>query len=219
LFVIENNKMVFKSYYKMPAAQTDQENCVAHNGSLLPIPGREVMVQAFYQGGLTVFDWTDAAKPYEIAFFDRGPINAERLVSGGSWSAYWYNGHIVSSEIFRGLDIFDLVANPNLTQNEIDAMNTVKLDYWNPQEQRKFVWPPSFALAKAYVDQLERSKGLTEARLTVVRNSLASAEKASGGARRTALQQLATALDVDAKGSSDAAKVRLLSATVTDLAK
>ncbi|HEX5214027.1 MAG TPA: hypothetical protein VFV98_01120, partial [Vicinamibacterales bacterium] len=219
LFVIENNKMVFKSYYKMPAAQTDQENCVAHNGSLLPIPGREVMVQAFYQGGLTVFDWTDAAKPYEIAFFDRGPINADRLVSGGSWSAYWYNGHIVSSEIFRGLDIFDLVANPNLTQNEIDAMNTVRLDYWNPQEQRKFVWPPSFALARAYVDQLERSKGLTEARLTVVRNSLAAAEKASGGARRTALQQLATALDVDAKGSSDAAKVRMLLGAVNDLAK
>ncbi|HET9370915.1 MAG TPA: hypothetical protein VFO19_11730 [Vicinamibacterales bacterium] len=219
IFTIENNKMVFKSYYKMPAAQTDTENCVAHNGSLLPIPGREVMVQAFYQGGLTVFDWTDPAKPYEIAFFDRGPINAERLVSGGSWSAYWYNGYIVSSEIFRGLDIFEMVANPNLTQNEIDAMNTVKLDYWNPQEQRKFVWPPSFALARAYVDQLERSKGLSAARLTAVRNALAAAEKAGGGARRTALTTLATSLNADISGSSDADKVRMLQTAVTDLSK
>jgi hypothetical protein len=219
IFTIENNKMVFKSYYKMPAAQTDQENCVAHNGSLLPIPGREVMVQAFYQGGLTVFDWTDPAKPYEIAFFDRGPINAERLVSGGSWSAYWYNGYIVSSEIFRGLDIFEMVANPNLTQNEIDAMNTVKLDYWNPQEQRKFVWPPSFALARAYVDQLERSKGLSPARLTAVRNALAAAEKANGGARRTGLTTLATSLDADISGSSDANKVRMLQTAITDLSK
>ena len=211
--------MVFKSYYKMPAAQTDQENCVAHNGSLLPIPGRDVMVQAFYQGGLTVFDWTDPAKPYEIAYFDRGPINAERLVSGGSWSAYWYNGYLVSSEIFRGLDIFEMVAIPNLTQNEIDAMNTVKLDYWNPQEQRKFVWPPSFAMARAFVDQLERSKGLSADRITAVRTALASAEKANGGARRTALTGLAASLNADAAGSSDAAKVRKLIAAVTDLAK
>jgi hypothetical protein len=142
LFAIENNKMVFKSYYKMPAAQTEFENCVAHNGSNIPIPGREVMVQAFYQGGLTVFDWTDPAKPFEVAFHDRGPLDGTRMMSGGSWSAYWYNGVIVSSEIARGLDIFELLPNPLITQNEIDAAKTVKMDYWNTQEQRRFVWPP-----------------------------------------------------------------------------
>jgi LVIVD repeat len=219
LFTIEKNKLVFHSYYKMPAAQTDQENCVAHNGSMIPIPGRDVMVQAFYQGGLTIFDWTDVAHPKEIAFFDRGPLMADRLGSAGSWSAYWYNGVIVSSEIARGLDIYELVANPNITQNEIDAAKTVKFDYFNTQEQRKFVWPPSFALAKAYVDQLERSKGLSAARITAVRQALTAAEGQSGGARRTALTTLATSITADAAGSSDAAKVKLLAAAVTDLAK
>jgi hypothetical protein len=219
IFAIENNKMVFKSYYKMPAAQTDQENCVAHNGSNIPIPGREVMVQAFYQGGLTIFDWTDPAKPFEVAFHDRGPLDATRLRSGGSWSAYWYNGVIVSSEIARGLDIFELVASPLITQNEIDAAKTVKMDYWNTQEQRRFVWPPSFAKARAFVDQLERSKGLSAARLTAVRSALTTAEGASGAARRTALTTLASSLGADAKGSSDREKVNMLIAAVNELAK
>ena len=112
LFTIENNKLKFHSYYKLPAPQTAQENCVAHNGSLIPIPGRDVMVQAWYQGGLSVFDWTDVDHPKEIAFFDRGPVDAERLAVGGSWSAYWYNGVIVSSEIARGLDIYELLPSP-----------------------------------------------------------------------------------------------------------
>jgi hypothetical protein len=219
LFAIENNKMVFKSYYKMPAAQTEFENCVAHNGSGIPIPGREVMVQAFYQGGLTIFDWTDPAKPFEIAYHDRGPLDGTRMISGGSWSAYWYNGVIVSSEIARGLDIFELVANPLITQNEIDAAKTVKFDYWNTQEQRRFVWPPSFAKAKAFVDQLERSKGLSASRITTVRTALDNAEKASGAARRTALTTLSTALAGDAKSSTDKAKVDMLIAAVNELAK
>jgi hypothetical protein len=219
IFAIENNKMVFKSYYKMPAAQSEFENCVAHNGSNIPIPGREVMVQAFYQGGLTIFDWTDPAKPFEVAFHDRGPLYADRMSSAGSWSAYWYNGVIVSSEIARGLDIFELLPNPLITQNEIDAAKTVKMDYWNTQEQRRFVWPPSFAKARAFVDQLERSKGLSAARITAVRSAIDGAEKASGGARRTALTTLATSLGADAKGSSDAGKVQMLIAAVNELAK
>jgi hypothetical protein len=219
IFAIENNKMVFKSYYKMPAAQTEFENCVAHNGSNIPIPGREVMVQAFYQGGLTIFDWTDPAKPFEIAFHDRGPLYADRMSSAGSWSAYWYDGLLVSSEIARGLDIFELVANPLLTQNELDAAKTVQLGYWNPQEQRRFVWPPSFAKARAFADQLERSKGLSATRLEAVRTALAAAEKASGGARRTALSQLATSLGADAKSSSDREKVQMLITAVNELAK
>ena len=112
----------------MPAPQTRQENCVAHNGSLIPIPGREIMVQAWYQGGVSIFDWTDVDHPKEIAYFDRGPIDATRLVGAGSWSAYWYNGVIVSSEIARGLDIYELVPSALITENEIAAAKTVKVD-------------------------------------------------------------------------------------------
>src|SRR5207253_5773348 len=104
LFTIDNNKLTFHSYYKLPAPQTSNENCVAHNGSLIPIPGRDVMVQGWYQGGISVFDWTDVDHPKEIAFFDRGPLSDQRLIVGGSWSAYWYNGYIYSSEIARGFD-------------------------------------------------------------------------------------------------------------------
>jgi hypothetical protein len=158
LFTIDaQRQMHFQSYYKMPAAQSSLENCVAHNGSLIPIPGRDVMVQAWYQGGISVFDWTDARHPMEIAFFDRGPVDPTRFSMGGSWSVYWYNGVIVSSEIARGLDVFELTPNALLTQNEIDAAKTVHLDHLNAQGQPRFSWPPSFALARAYVDQLERS--------------------------------------------------------------
>jgi len=219
IFAIENGKMVFKSYYKMPAPQTSTENCVAHNGSLIPIPGREVMVQGWYQGGISVFDWTDPSNPKEIAFHDRGPLSTERLVGGGSWSVYWYNGVLVSSEIMRGLDIFELVPSPLISQNEIDAAKTVRFDYLNAQEQRKIVWPPSFAMARAYVDQLERSKGLSAARITAVRSELTAAEKQSGAQRRTALTTLATQLKTDASSSSDQAKVQMLVTAVTDLAK
>ena len=218
LFTIENNKLVFHKYYKMPAAQTDQENCVAHNGSLIPIPGREVMVQSWYQGGVSVFDWTDPEKPMEIAYFDRGPISAERLVSGGSWSAYWYNGLIVSSEIARGLDIYELVPSGLVSKNELDAAKTVKMTYWNPQDQQKFVWPPSFALARAYLDQLERSKGLAAPAIASARTALTTAEKASGEKRSTALTALAAQLTTASSGASDKAKVQALTAAVTDLA-
>jgi hypothetical protein len=218
IFTLSDRQMHFQSYYKMPAAQTAQENCVAHNGSLIPIPGRDVMVQAWYQGGISVFDWTDAAHPKEIAFFDRGPVDSTRLASGGSWSTYWYNGVIVSSEIARGLDIFELLPSPLVSQNEIDAARTVKLPYLNTQGQPKLVWPPSFALAKAYVDQLERSKGLDGGRIKTVRGELATAEKASGTARSSALEKLAGELETDAAKSSEAAKVRTLAGAVKQLA-
>jgi LVIVD repeat len=219
LFTIENKNLVFHSYYKLPAPQTAQENCVAHNGSLIPIPGRDVMVQAFYQGGITVFDWTDISHPQEIAFFDRGPIDANRLVGGGSWSAYWYNGVIVSSEIARGLDILELLPSGLITQNELDAAKTVHFDSYNTQDQQKFVWPPSFPLAKAYVDQLERSKGLSDEKIKSTRDALAAAEKTSRQQRRAALTQLAAQLNGDVAGSIDQPKMKLLVAAVTDLAK
>ncbi len=218
IFTVERGQLVFHSYYKMPAAQTEWENCVAHNGSLIPIPGREVMVQGFYQGGITVFDWTDPKKPYEIAFFDRGPLEDGRLTSAGSWSVYWHNGYIYSSEIARGLDVYELLPTPHLSQNEIDAARTVRFAEANAQEQKKIVWPPSFALARAYVDQLERSNGLSAADITATRNALTAAERAAGAARQTALQQLATRLNGQAGASTDAAKVGLLVSAVNELA-
>jgi hypothetical protein len=217
LFTIENGKMIFKSYYKMPATQTSFENCVAHNGSLIPIPGREVMVQGWYQGGISVFDWTDVSNPKEIAYFDRGPIDGTRLITGGSWSVYWYNGLIVSSEIQRGLDIFELLPSGLITQNEIDAAKTVRFDYLNAQEQRKLVWPASFAKARAYLDQLERSKGLAADRIAAVRTGLTAAEKQSGGSRQAALKKLAAQVTADESGAADKAKVKQLSEAVTEL--
>jgi hypothetical protein len=200
----------------MTAAQTDTQNCVAHNGSLIPIPGREVMVQSWYQGGVSVFDWTDPDHPKEIAFFDRGPIDANRLVGAGTWSAYWYNGVIVSSEIARGLDIYELLPSPLLSKNEIDAAKTVKMPYWNPQDQQKIVWPPSFALARAYLDQLERSKGLAADAIASARTALDTAERRSGAQRKAALTDLASKLG--AASATDAAKVKTLAAAVSDLA-
>jgi hypothetical protein len=218
IFAVRGGALEFQSYYKLPAAQTPQENCVAHNGSLVPVPGRDVMVQAWYQGGISVFDWTDAKRPVEIAFFDRGPTDAERVGNGGSWSVYWYNGLVVSSEIARGLDVLELTPNALLTQNEIDAAKTVRLEYLNAQGQPKFVWPASFALARAYVDQLERGQGLAAARVAAVRQALAGAERARGGARGAALTRLAAQLDAEAAGAGDAAKVRTLAGAVRGLA-
>jgi hypothetical protein len=218
IFTIENGKLKFQSYYKLPAPQTDKENCVAHNGSLIPIPGRDVMVQAWYQGGISVFDWTDAKNPKEIAFFDRGPADSTRMSMGGSWSVYWYNGAIVSSEIARGLDVAELTPSEFISQNEIDAAKTVHMDYLNTQGQPKFVWPPSFALARAYVDQLERNKCLSASRVSAVRAALSSAEKAAGSARKDALTTLATQLGNDANGSCDGARVGKLANAVKDLA-
>jgi hypothetical protein len=213
-----DRKMEFQGYYKLPAAQTRFENCVAHNGSLVPIPGRDIMVQSWYQGGVSIFDWTDAKNPKEIAFYDRGPVDSTRQGNGGTWSVYWYNGVLVSSEISRGLDIFELQPSAFISQNEIDAAKSVKFDFLNTQGQPKIVWPATFALARAYADQLERSQGLAPARLTAVRSALTAAERASGAQRQTALTQLATQIDGDASGAGDAAKVKMLAGAVRDLA-
>lgn len=218
IFTVENNQMNFESYYKLPAPQTAQENCVAHNGSLIPIPGRDIMVQAWYQGGISIFDWTDAENPIEIAFQDRGPVNPDRMESAGSWSVYWYNGSIVSSEIARGLDIFKLVPSEFLTENEIEAANTVELDYLNAQGQPQYEWPATFALAKAYLDQLERDRALDMGTITSARNQLAEAENASGNQRSDMLTQLAEEVQSRAGNSSNTEKVRTLADTMRDLA-
>ncbi len=219
IFTLVNKQMTFKSYYKMPAPQTQFENCVAHNGSLIPIPGRDVMVQAWYQGGVSVFDWSDASNPKEIAFMDRGPLDTLGAgANGGSWSIYWYNGYMYSSEIGRGFDVFELLPSGLISQNELDAAKTVHYDYLNVQGQQKMVWPPGFSLSRAYLDQLERGKGQAADKIASARAGLAAAEKASGQARKDALTTLATKLHADAAGATDAPRAHKLAFSVGDLA-
>jgi hypothetical protein len=218
IFKRDGRKMTFAGYYKLPVAQTTEENCVAHNGSLIPIPGRDVMSQGWYQGGVSVVDFTDAAHPKEIAFFDRGPLDSTKMLIGGSWGAYWYNGHIISSEIGRGLDILDLKPSEFLSQNEIDAAKSITWTELNPQAQTKLVWPATFSLSRAYLDQLGRSNGLATDRRDAIAAALTDAESKSGGARRSALSKLASSIDKDVKGA-DAARVRLLAQSVRDLSK
>lgn len=202
----------------MDAPQTSQENCVAHNGSLIPIPGRDIMVQSWYQGGINVFDFTDPANPVEIAFHDRGPIHPEQLELGGSWSVYWYNGVLVNSEIARGLDIFELLPSDFITENEIAAANTVKKDYFNPQGQPKFHWPASFALAWAYLDQLERDRELDPDSINSIRDRLTDAEKRVGPAKADLLKELAADIESAAGESTNADKMKKLADTLKDLA-
>ncbi len=218
IFTIENRGLRFASYYKLPAAQSSVENCVAHNGSLIPIPGRDVMIQSWYQGGISLFDFTDPARPVEIGFHDRGPTDPARIGSGGSWSAYWYNGVIVSSEIARGLDVFELTPSAYISQNEIDAARTVHLDYFNPQGQPLFVWPATFSLARAYLDQLERWDGLADDRIAAARAALLPAEAASGDGRAFLLNELASWLASEAAAARDTARVRMLVDAVRELA-
>jgi hypothetical protein len=215
---ISYNKIVRHSYFKMLAAQTEAENCVSHNGGLVPVPGRDIMVQGWYQGGVDVFDFTDPNKPFEIAYFDRGPIQDTVLVPGGSWGAYYYNGYIYSSELSRGFDILELTPSEFLSQNELDAAKLVKFDWYNPQSQPKIVWPAAFPVVKSYHDQLVRGQGLPAARLTAIGTAITAAERASGNARRDALNTLATALDRDAATAKDAARVRAMAQAVRDLA-
>ena len=218
IFTIENGEMVFQSYYKLPAPQTSLENCVAHNGSLIPIPGRDIMIQGWYQGGISLIDWTDPTNPVEIAFHDRGPVNPDQMQMGGSWSVYWYNGLIVNSEIARGLDILELTPSDILTQNEIDAANSVQLTHLNSQGQPVYEWPATFSLAKTYVDQLERWHGMTAPQIASARAALATAEAASGSARRDALRSLAGTLGDQASGAMDSDKVEKLVDAVQRLA-
>ena len=178
----------------MPAPQTDQENCVAHNGSLIPVPGRDIMVQAWYQGGVSIFDFTDSTHPVEIAYFDRGPLDPKQLILGGYWSTYWYNGAIYGSEISRGIDVFRLKPSDVLTQHEIDAAKSIQSDEVNSQVQKKIVWPATLAVTMAYVDQLTRSKGIQPQRVKAVRAAMERADgtRAGSSSARGIVVQLTT---------------------------
>jgi hypothetical protein len=216
IFNLKDEKLTFANYYKLPAAQGDSENCVAHNGSLIPVPGRDIEVQAWYQGGISVMDFTDTAHPFEIAYFDRGPIDPKMLVLGGDWSAYWYNGNIYASEIARGLDIFELTATKDLTQNEIDAAKTVKVAELNVQNQQKIEWPAKLIVAKAYLDQLTRSQALPADQIANLQKAIQAAEasRLSKGKVKN-LQKLAPSVEKSAdtaKTPADASRLRALAA-------
>jgi hypothetical protein len=213
IFRLKDDKLSLAGYYKMPAAQADTENCVAHNGSLVPVPGRDIEVQAWYQGGISVMDFTDPAHPFEIAYFDRGPIDPKMLVLGGAWSAYWYNGFIYSSEIARGLDVFELTPTKFLTQNEIDAAKTVQVTELNVQNQQKLAWPAQLVVAKAYLDQLSRSEALPPDQIAALRKAIENAETSHMNQGKVAkLKQLAPSLDQSALGSKDPADATRLRA-------
>ncbi len=217
IFEVVDNRLEFRSYYKMPAPQTEFENCVAHNGSLVPVPGRDIKVQAWYQGGVSVFDFTDPSNPFEIAFFDRGPISGESLVGGGYWSTYWYNGHVYGSAMVRGLDVFRLTPGEHLSENELAAAELVRFGEFNPQEQPAKRWPPAFVVARAYLDQLERGETLAASRIAEIRGELDRLEGMSGGERRSALSELARHVDRDSRSAADGPRVRALASAIREL--
>ncbi|HLZ12346.1 MAG TPA: hypothetical protein VKP58_07150 [Candidatus Acidoferrum sp.] len=214
IFHLKDNKLNMAGYYKLPAAQGDSENCVAHNGSLVPVPGRDIEVQAWYQGGVSVMDFTDAAHPFEIAYFDRGPIDPNLLVLGGEWSAYWYNGNIYASEIARGLDIFELTPSRFLSQNEIEAAKTVQVSELNVQNQQKIEWPAKLVVARAYLDQLTRSLALPADQIADLQKAMSAAENSHMNKSKLAkLKTFADSLEksaATATSPADAARLHAL---------
>jgi hypothetical protein len=224
----DNKKLTQRAYFKLPSAQTAQENCVSHNGGLIPVPGRDLYVQGWYQGGIDVMDFTDADHPTEIAFFDRGPIDQpadtsnasarSRYTIGGSWGAYYWNGYVYSSELDRGFDVYELTPSPQLSANELAAAKLVTLKEYNPQSQPKLVWPAAFPVVRSYLDQLVRNEGLASNRTTAIGSALDAAEKQAGAARAASLTKLASQVDGDVKGAKDQARVKTLAAEIRRLA-
>jgi hypothetical protein len=211
----------------MPAPQTELENCVAHNGSLIPVPGRDIMVQAWYQGGISVFDFTDSSNPIEIAFFDRGPIDAKALISGGYWSAYWFDGFVYGTEITRGLDVLRLVPSEHLTKNEIEAASAVSPEKFNPQQQRRIEWPAEPVVARAYLDQLGRSKNIAPQRAQKLTQELDRAVAVlagkSGDGKEVASELDAVASEIERDSASangrDQARLRSLASVAKGIAE
>lgn len=226
LMIGADRKLMQHAYFKIPTAQAAQENCVSHNGGLIPVPGRDIMVQGWYQGGVNVIDFTDPDKPYEIAFFDRGPVDAApvegqargRGTIAGSWGAYWYNGLIYSSEMARGLDILEILPSEHLSANEIAAAKLVMMEEYNPQSQPKLVWPAAFPVVRSYLDQLTRGRALPAEKLTQFSRGVDAAERANGAARRDILNRLVGEVQGEAARSTDAARVRMLADALRDLA-
>ncbi len=224
IYDIVDGEMQFRSHYKLPAPQTERENCVAHNGSVVPVPGRDIMVQAWYQGGISVFDFTDSSNPVEIAFFDRGPIHPDRFVMGGFWSAYWYRGYIYGTEIARGLDVLELLPSEYLTENEIASAASVASGAFNAQQQRQIDWPVRPVVARAYLDQLDRSDTLPAERRQALSDLLDRVESVGSGSDSGLAAELTSAVEAlgsDAADASGRTEQRLqgLAETLTGLAE
>jgi hypothetical protein len=181
IYEIVDGKLEFRSYYKLPVVQANQENCVSHIPSLVPVPGRDLFVQAWYQGGASLVDFSDAADPREIGYYDRGPISGTAIVLGGLWSTYWYNGATYGSEIARGLDVYGFTPTPDFTENEIRAANEVSFERLNVQTQQRYVNAPSFAVARAYRDQLIRAGAIDARTLDQLNRFLDRAEQFQSG--------------------------------------
>jgi len=224
----DNKKLTQRAYFKLPAAQTAQENCVSHNGGIVPVPGRDLYVQGWYQGGVDVMDFTDADHPFEIAYFDRGPIDPpndttnasarSRYTIGGSWGAYYWNGYIYSSELDRGFDIYELTPSDQLSANELAAAKLVTLKEYNPQSQPKLTWPAAFPVVRSYLDQLVRNDGLASDKTSAIDKALTTAEGQKGAARAATLTKLAAQVDGDVKGAKDSARVKALASEIRRLA-
>ena len=225
IYSIEDGKMTFESYYKIGGPQTEQENCVAHNGSIVPVPGRDLFAQAWYQGGFSVMDFTDPANPIEIAFFDRGPIHDERMVIGGYWSTYWYNGKVYGTEIIRGLDVMELLPSEYLSENELAAANIANMgDVFNPQQQFPVTWPAEPVVALAYLDQLQRDGGLSSGQHDAAVKLLSTAQQhlSSRESDRNFSRELGKFADkLKANSDSELAKKRVsaLQQTLEGIAK
>ena len=231
ILTIKNHKMTQHAYFKIPSQQTAQENCVSHNGGLLPVPGRDLMVQGWYQGGIDISDFTDPDHPFEVAFFDRGPvdpppapgdsaasISRQRGTIGGSWGAYYWNGYIYSSELARGFDVLELVPTEKLSANEIAAAKLVRMEQYNPQSQPHYTFPPAFPVVRSYLDQLVRNNGLASDKTEAIDKALTAAEQQSGAARSKSLTKLAAQVDGDVKGAADPQRVKTMAAEIRRLA-
>ena len=222
-----DRKYTQHSYFKIPNSQTAQENCVSHNGGLVPVPGRDIMVQGWYQGGVSLIDFTDPDHPFEIGYFDRGPADPPpapgdtakaRGTIGGSWGAYYWNGYVYSSELARGFDVLELLPSAQLSANELAAAKLVNMREYNPQSQPRLAWPAAFPVVRSYLDQLRRNRGLASARITAISNTLGQAERQSGAARRATLEKLAGQVDSNVTGAGDPARVRATAAAIRALA-
>jgi len=218
IYDIVGGKLTRRSTYKLPAPQSEQENCVAHNGSIVPVPGRDIMVQAWYQGGLSIFDFTDSKQPTEIAYFDRGPIDADRPTLGGFWSAYFYRGRIYATEIARGLDVFALQPSATLSANEIAAAALADQGgMFNPQQQYPVQWPAEPVVARAYMDQMRRAGMLDQGLDRRLGAALSQADLVlKSAATNPALAKQLKSLAVEARASGADAMRRARLADVLD---
>jgi hypothetical protein len=213
----EGGDMELAGYYKLPVPQTDTENCVAHNGSIIPVPGRDIMAQAWYQGGVSLMDFTDPENAFEIAFFDRGPLSIESLFTGGYWSTYWYNGRLYGAEISRGIDVFRLAPSEHLSAAEIAAAESVMMGQFNAQLQPQVEWAPTKDVAQAYLDQMVRGNRILNDRAQEIQRTVNSGSAAQLNALAANLEADAVQIESGTLGG-DAVRMSKLAAVLRGMA-